>query len=198
MPNSVKSFSKAKRTRKSKRKVNLKSKSSSKSKTKRKPKRKSSSKRKPKRKPKRKVVRKSKRKPKPKVQSSKSESKPKVQSSKSESKPKVHSSKSESKPKRKSSSGLKGIKLKKGELEGYKLSDSTITRRRTLGIQVYNKGYLPVMKRVNVISILLRNKSPKLSKNAESDKNWLMKRNKTEGSASKWIPRRADGDSFFK
>jgi len=187
MPNSVKSFSKAKRTRKSKRKVNLKSKSSSKSKTKRKPKRKSSSKRKPKRKPKRKVVRKSKRKP-----------KPKVQSSKSESKPKVHSSKSESKPKRKSSSGLKGIKLKKGELEGYKLSDSTITRRRTLGIQVYNKGYLPVMKRVNVISILLRNKSPKLSKNAESDKNWLMKRNKTEGSASKWIPRRADGDSFFK
>ena len=95
-------------------------------------------------------------------------------------------------------SGLKGIKLNKGELEGYKLSDPVVARRRTLGIQVYKKGYLPVMKRVNVISVLLRNKSPNLSKNAESDKNWLMKRQKQGGVESRWIPNREDGTGFFR
>jgi hypothetical protein len=95
-------------------------------------------------------------------------------------------------------SGLKGIKLKKGELEGYKLSDPTLSRRRTLGGHVYEKGYLPVMKRVNVLSVLLRNKSPNLSKNAESDKNWLMKRQKQGGSESRWVPRKVDGTGFFR
>ena len=95
-------------------------------------------------------------------------------------------------------SGLKGIKLKKGELEGYKLSDPVVSRRRTLGGHVYEKGYLPVMKRVNVISVLLRNKSPNLSKNAESDKNWLMKRQKQGGSESRWVPRKVDGTGFFR
>jgi hypothetical protein len=95
-------------------------------------------------------------------------------------------------------SGLKGIKLKKGELQGYKLSDPTLSRRRTLGGHVYEKGYLPVMKRVNVLSVLLRNKSPNLSKNAESDKNWLMKRQKQGGSEARWIPRKVDGTGFFR
>ena len=54
------------------------------------------------------------------------------------------------------------------------------------------------MKRVNVLSVLLRNKSPKLSKNAESDKKWLMKRHKMGGSESRWIPRKVDGNSFFR
>jgi hypothetical protein len=54
------------------------------------------------------------------------------------------------------------------------------------------------MKRVNVLSILLRNKSPNLSKNAESDKNWLMKRQKQGGSEARWIPRKSDGTGFFR
>jgi hypothetical protein len=95
-------------------------------------------------------------------------------------------------------SGLKGIKLKKGELHGYKLSDPALSRRRTLGHHVYEKGYLPVMKRVNVLSVLLRNKSPNLSKNAETDKNWLMKRQKQGGSESRWVPGKADGNGFFR
>ena len=94
--------------------------------------------------------------------------------------------------------GLRGIRLKKGELAGYKLSDKTIHRRITLGQHVYEKGYLPVMKRVNVLSVLLRNKSPALSKNAESDKKWLMKRQKQGGSESRWIPRKSEGDGFFR
>ena len=99
---------------------------------------------------------------------------------------------------KKSNSGLSKIKLKKGELEGYKLSEPTVHRRRVLGGHVYKKGYLPVMKRVNVLSIFLRNSSPKLSKRAESDKNWLMKRHKMGGKDTRWVPRKADGDSFFK
>ena len=54
------------------------------------------------------------------------------------------------------------------------------------------------MKRVNVISVLLRNKSPQLSKNAESDKKWLMKRQKQGGVESRWIPGREDGTGFFR
>ena len=126
-------------------------------------------------------------------------SKRRVKKSKESSKSSIKKSKRIPKRQPKSRrSGLKGIKLNKGELEGYKLSDPVVARRRTLGIQVYEKGYLPVMKRVNVISVLLRNKSPNLSKNAESDKNWLMKRQKQGGSESRWIPSREDGTGFFR
>jgi hypothetical protein len=70
---------------------------------------------------------------------------------------------------------LSNIKLKKGGLPGYKLSDKTNIRRKALVIAVFNDGYVTVMRRVNIISIFLRNKSPILSKNAERDKKWLMK-----------------------
>ena len=128
------------------------------------------------------------------VRKSARKSKRRVRKSARKSKRRVR--KSANKGKRRS--GLEGIKLKKGELQGYKISDPSLSRRRTLGLHVYEKGYLPVMKRVNVLSVLLRNKSPKLSKNAESDKNWLMKRHKQGGSEGRWIQKKSDGNGFFR
>jgi hypothetical protein len=65
------------------------------------------------------------------------------------------------------------IVLKKGGLPGYKLDMSTEDRRDALKKAVNKNGYLPIMRRVNVLSIFLRRSSPDKAKRAEQDKNWL-------------------------
>lgn len=70
----------------------------------------------------------------------------------------------------------------KGHLPGYKLDLSTEERRKVLRRNVKTKTYNKVIKKVNALSILLRNRSPVKSKRAEADKNWLKR---TFGSGSK-------------
>jgi len=67
------------------------------------------------------------------------------------------------------------IVLRKGALPRYRLTNSAVSRRKALHSAVKRDGYVTVMRRVNIISVFLRNRSPALSKKAESDKKWLMR-----------------------
>jgi hypothetical protein len=71
--------------------------------------------------------------------------------------------------------GLSKIKLEKGSLPGYKLDLPIKERRKALERALKKNGYLPVMKKVNILSIFLRRSSPMKSARAEKDKKWIMK-----------------------
>ena len=83
--------------------------------------------------------------------------------------------KSSSKRSRKRARPIGKIKLEKGSLPGYKLDLLVKDRRKALERALKKNGYLPVMRKINILSIFLRNSSPVKSARAERDKKWVMK-----------------------
>ena len=93
----------------------------------------------------------------------------------------------------------------KHHIPGYKLDMPVRERREVLEKAVEKKGYVPIMRQVNALSILLRNRSPANSKRAESDKNWLMRtyrdsyiQGKKSGKKSGRKPRKSGRKSLRK
>jgi hypothetical protein len=69
-----------------------------------------------------------------------------------------------------------------GSLQGYKLSQTALVRRKHLAKAVKKKGYSHVMKKVNALYIFNRKKYPTKGKKLSSDKVWLSKKYKTKKS----------------
>lgn len=59
---------------------------------------------------------------------------------------------------------------------GYRTTDSASTRRKSLEKVAKAKGAGMVVKRLNAISILTRNRSPILSRKFRNDMKWVQKR----------------------
>jgi len=59
---------------------------------------------------------------------------------------------------------------------GYKLSGKADTRHRALNKAVSKYGSLSVLRKVNALSVLLKNTEPKYASNATSDKRYLQKK----------------------
>ena len=71
----------------------------------------------------------------------------------------------------------------KHTLSGYSSKVGTRERRNILTQLVYEKGYLKVMRRLNAIAVLNKNKPT--GKKLRSDVNWIVKRNKEENRKSR-------------
>ena len=77
--------------------------------------------------------------------------------------------------KRKSRSPVR-IKLRKTHALtrfGYSMNDNAMERRKALTRAVKKYGYLPVMRRVNVLYIYNKNLHPRLAAKMTADKIWL-------------------------
>lgn len=59
---------------------------------------------------------------------------------------------------------------------GYSSKLKAADRREKLGKAVKKKGYLPIMRRVNAIAIVNRNRNPTASKKFRADVEWLKKK----------------------
>ena len=81
-------------------------------------------------------------------------------------------------PSRKSRRPIGSISLKKGTLSqfGYSSFDTITNRRKALGKAVRKLGYGTVVKKVNVVAILNKNRNPTVSRKMNADKNWLVKK----------------------
>ena len=68
--------------------------------------------------------------------------------------------------------------LHKGDLKkyGYAVKNKASTRRRSLSKAVKSYGYLSVEHKLNAVSVLSKNSSPKHSKTYRSDMRWIKKR----------------------
>lgn len=57
----------------------------------------------------------------------------------------------------------------------YKIKDNKEKRHRALKKAVKSYGYLPVMRRINVLYVFNKNKNPYIARKMTVDKEWLKK-----------------------
>jgi hypothetical protein len=74
---------------------------------------------------------------------------------------------------------------------GYSMSKTAAQRHYALSRAVSAYGYLPVMRKVNVLFVFNKNRHSNLAKVATSDKKWLMKTYKNKASARKSYRRKS-------